>query len=304
MQKIHTEKNKIVTESGDEIVFKGININSPCILKYQENHDFLNDIKNIKEMGANAVRVPICPAYFQSRADYCEEILDPIVYLCKELELYCLLDWHGQGNPITGETRDPENRIEGYMKYDARPEIAKHVANVLSEKYGKENHVLFEVVSSLYLGITDTQWMQFSLEIISIIRKNSNNIVVASAPGWPQNLSVVLENEYIAENVVFGIMVYPGTKNEDVIEKVKEKYPVVITECGYESVQPKEDMMKATKESYAIPLKHFLEKQQFSWFAWCYHPVRQPVLLRSWNPEDLSEWGKYVKEELLQFSNK
>jgi hypothetical protein len=94
MEKLHIESNRIVNESGNEVILKGVNLNSPCILKYQENHDFLDDIRHIKALGANAITVPICPAYFQSRDTYCEDIVDPIVSLCRELDLYCLLAKH------------------------------------------------------------------------------------------------------------------------------------------------------------------------------------------------------------------
>jgi hypothetical protein len=79
---------------------------------------------------------------------------------------------------------------------------------------------------------------------------------------------------------------------------VKKRFPVVITECGYEEINPEEDVLAGSID-YAISLKPFLEENNFSWFAWCYHPTRQPVILNSWNPKDLSEWGKFLKEELL-----
>ncbi|TSD03371.1 MAG: Endoglucanase [Parcubacteria group bacterium Athens0714_16] len=302
MKKIHIELNKILNQSNNEVILKGVNINSPCVLKYQENHDFLEDIKNIKKIGANAITVPICPAYFQSRENYCEDILDPIVSLCKELNMYCLLDWHGQGNPITGETRQPGTLIEGYMKYDARPEIAKKTAEILAKRYGNESHVLFEILSALYLGINGKEWVEFASSIVSIIRKYSENIVVIAAMNWPQNLNALFDNQFEGNNIVFGIMIYPGSKDLDKInvKKLKENHAIIITECGYERLNPKEEMMKSTREEYALPLKKFIIENGFSWFAWCYHPVRQPVMLNSYSPEDFSEWGKFVKDELLK----
>src|SRR3989338_9209270 len=117
-EKLKVSGNKIVNSKGKEIILKGININSPGILKYEEKHDFLQDIKEIKKLGANAVRIPICPAYWQSKKNYCEEILNPIVNLTKKLNLYCCLDWHAQGNLFTGETRDKgKDLINGFKKY-------------------------------------------------------------------------------------------------------------------------------------------------------------------------------------------
>lgn len=297
---LKVDKNKIVDANGNEVILRGININSPGILKYKENHNFLEDIKQIKNLSANAIRVPICPAYFQSKKDYCETILDPIVSLCEELELYCLLDYHGQGNPEKGLTREPKMLIDGFMKYDANYNAAKSAAETLAKKYGKKIHVLFEPLSAYFLDVTQEEYQSISSELTQIIRKHSENIIIVSAVDWPQTLEYALNYKTNISNIAFGIMVYPGTTNEikKIITLVKKHFPIVITECGYERVNPKEEVFAGTKE-YAVSLKAFLEENDFSWFAWCYHPTRQPVLLRSWSPNDLSEWGRFVKKDLL-----
>lgn len=300
MTGLKVDKNKIVDAKGNEVILKGVNINSPCILKYEEHHDFLQDIRNIQRLGANAIRVPICPAYLQSKKDYCVEILDPIVALCKKLNLYCLLDYHGQGNPIKGLTREPKILINGFKKYDANFEAAQKAAETLAKRYGTQNHVLFEPLSAYFLDVTKEEYQTASKKLVSIIRKYSDNIVIISAVGWPQTLEYALNYVVNIPNIAFGIMVYPGTTNEikKIIIQVKKQYPIMITECGYENINPKEEVLAGTKE-YAIALKSFLEKNKLSWFAWCYHSTGQPVILRSWDPNDLSEWGKFVKEELL-----
>lgn len=301
MEKIKVKGNKIVNSEGKEIILKGISINSPGILKYEENHDFLQDIREIKKLGANAVRVPICPAYFLSNENYLEEILDPIVSLTKELRLYCLLTYHGQGNPKKGLVREPKMLINGYMKYDVNSEKIKKSVETLAKRYGKEKNVLFEPISAYFLEVTKEDWLSFSTELLEIIRRYTNNIVIISAVDWPQTLEFALDYIPKFDNIVFGIMIYPGTTSEikEIILKVKEKFSIVVTECGYENINPKEEVLAGTKD-YAIELKPFLEKNNLSWFAWCYHPTRQPVIIRSWNPKDLSEWGKFLKEELLE----
>ena len=300
MEKLMVKENKIVNTNGEEVILKGISINSPGILKYEENHDFLQDIREIKKLGANAVRVPICPAYFLSKEDYLEEILDPIVNLAKELEIYCLLTYHGQGNPKKKLVREPNMLINDYRKYDADSENVKKSVEILAKRYGKEEHVLFEPLSAYFLEVTKEDFIGFSTELLKIIRKYSNNLVVISAVDWPQTLEFALDYSSKFDNIAFGIMVYPGTTNEikEIILKVKEKFPIIVTECGYEEINPKEEVLAGTKD-YAIALKPFLEDNKLSFFAWVYHPKRQPVVLRSWNPDDLSEWGTFLKEELL-----
>lgn len=304
---LKVEKNKIVGTDGKEVILRGINTNSPCILKFQENHDFLDDIKQIKKLGANAVSVPICPAYFQSRSNYCEEILDPVVQICKNLNLYCILDWHAQGNPMKNTTRDPNNFIEGYLKYDANMEVAVNSADFLSSRYKEEPHIIFNPFSA-YLELTKDDYLKSTKILLKTIRNNTNAIIIISAVDWPQTLKYAPLNELENEvNVIYGIMFYYGDTMEEEknnIIKIKEKgYPVIITEWGYQKNNPKEKAMNGGQYDYAKPLGDFMRQNKIGSFAWCYHPTRQPCLLNSWNPGDLSEWGKFLKEYLSSFNS-
>ncbi|KKQ35779.1 MAG: Endoglucanase [Candidatus Nomurabacteria bacterium GW2011_GWB1_37_5] len=297
LHKLKTEGNKIVNELGEEVILKGININSPCILKYQENHDFLNDIREIKKLGTNAVRIPICPAYWQSVENYCEEILNPIVQLSKELDLYCCLDWHAQGNPFKNETREPNQLIEGYMKYDAKKELAFEVLEKISKLYGKENHIIFDVFG-MPIDIENKDWINITQKFVDVVRKNTENIIVVNGTNWSSDLSWVFIDPIKSKNIVYGICYYPLEKTQDisVVIKVKEIYPIIFSECGYTI----DGYFKGTKEDYAAKLKKYVSEYGFGFFAWCYHPKRVPVILNSWDPNDLTEWGRFLKEELLK----
>lgn len=298
MLNLKVKENKIVDSSGKEFLIKGININSPGILKYQENHDFLQDIKEIKKLGANAVRIPICPAYWQSKENYCEEILNPIVELTKKLKLYCCLDWHAQGNPYTNKTRERDNEIiNGFEKYDSRKEIAFSALEKLSKLYGKENHIIFEVFSTP-IDIKNKDWIDISQKFVDIVRKNSKKIIIVQGTNWTSDLSWVLDNPISSKNIVYGFDYYPldlFEQNISVVLRVKEKYPVIFPECGY----TKEGYFKGTKEDYGMKLKKYIFENKIGFFAWAYHPKRGSAILNSWNPNDLTEWGKFLKEELL-----
>jgi len=325
MEKLKVKKNKIMNESGKEIILKGITINSPGILKYEEKHDFLNDIKEIKKLGANAVRVPISPAYFQSKKNYCEEILDPIVSLCGDLELYCLLDWHAHGNPSQDITRKSSRfpDIEGQLVFDANKEHAKKALESLAKRYGKENHVLFETFCTP-IDLSWEEWKSISQDFLSVIRKYSSSIVCINSVNWRQdsegkkvvgevdyaredvqwyqNLKDILKNPLSEKNIVYGAKIYSEVPEEDKksIIELKKEFPILIIECGYEK-DARESYLRGTKESYGYPLKDFLESNKISFFAWAYHPTRQTTILNSWDPKDLTEWGKFLKEELLEF---
>ena len=302
MEKLKVKENKIVNEKGKEIIFKGININSPGILKYEEKHDFLKDIREIKKLGANAVRIPICPAYWQSNKNYCKEILDPIINLTKELKLYCCLDWHAQGNPYKNKTREFGNDlINGFEKYDAKKEVAFDALEIISKRYGKKEHVLFDVFS-MPIDIKNDDWRKIAQEFVNKVRKNTENIIIINGTNWSSDLGWVLENPIKSKNIVYGFCYYPREIFQDLTDvlKVKRKYPVICSECGW---TPK-GYFKGTKEDYGNKLKKYIVEKNIGFFAWVYHPKRVPIILNSWDPNDLTEWGKFLKEELLNNKNK
>jgi len=299
MERLKVIGNKIVNASGEEVILKGININSPGILKYEENHDFLQDIREIKKLGANAVRVPICPAYWQSKENYVSEILDPIISLTKELGLYCCLDWHAQGNLENGVTRDNgKDLIDGFKKYDAKQELAFGVLEKISKRHGHEENVIFNIFS-MPMDIENQNWVKISQKLVEKVRENTSNIIVVNGTNWSSDLSWVLESPIDSENIAYGITYYPfiDSQRESFALGVKKKYPLIFSECGYTEAGT---YFGGTKEDYGKKLKENISDKKVSFFAWAYHPKRVPIILNSWDPNDLTEWGTFLKEELLE----
>ncbi len=294
MNKLEVYKNKIKDSEGKEIILKWICINSPGIL-IDEGHDFLNDIIEIKKLWANAVKIPICPAYRQFYKDYCSKILDPIIELTKKLELYCCLDRHAQGDPFENHTREIWNEIiHGFEKYDAKKEVAFKVLYEISKLYGKEKNIIFDIFS-MPIYIDNNNWRSIAQEFVDIVRSNTTNIIIVNGTNWTSDLSRVLENPIKSNNIVYGFSYYPLEMFQDLtmVFKVNEKYPIIFSECGY----TKEWYFKGTKENYWEKLKEYTSGIGF--FAWAYHPKRVPIILNSWDPNDLSEWWQFLKEELL-----
>jgi len=305
--KLRVQENKIIDEKGREIILHGASINEPYTLMVQEKHDFLEDIKQIKAFGFNTVRVPISPAYWQSRDNYTEKILDPVIFLCREIGLYCVLDWHAQGNPLTGQTRRPDLLIEGFMKYDSKIELAENVLVKLTKRYSKENHVLFEVFA-MPNEITGEDWGGVILPIVKKIRETSDSLLIINAVEWSSDLYWVLKKPVEEKNIAYGIMIYQNSSKNginnvfEMCRKIKNKYPVIITECGFIEESDSKEFI-GTKDSYAVPLKNFIMSNNLSWIAWIWHPFgytsKASTLIKSWNSTDLTNWGEFVKGELL-----
>ena len=89
--------NQFVVD-GQPITFKGVAIADPSkVLKdgrWSKKH-----FEQIKDWGANVVRVPVHPALMRKhgRKNYFK-LLDDAVRWCNELEVYVIIDWHSIGN--------------------------------------------------------------------------------------------------------------------------------------------------------------------------------------------------------------
>ena len=85
---------------------------------YSESHLQEADIKNIKEMGFNLVRMPFNYRYFESDLkpfEYFEgafDYLDKLFNWCKKYEIYILLDFHAL--PGGHNTTPPSDNVTGY----------------------------------------------------------------------------------------------------------------------------------------------------------------------------------------------
>lgn len=302
MNKLMVLGNKIINEEGKEIILKGACLIDPALTLKRDNHFSLKDLKNIKEFGFNTIKIVIIPSMFESEKNYCKKFLDKIVIECKKLGLYCWIDWHAHGNPLTGETRSPEILDENFMRYDARKKVAIKVWKTLAKRYGKEKHVIFEIFANP-LGPKWDEWKKVAEELVKIIRKFSKNIISVSGTDFMRDLSGVLKNPLKEKNIIYSVAIYPNYEvDKKVVAEVKKKYPVNVVECGF-TEKTHDKVFEGSEKDYAIPLNKFLKENKIGFMAWVYHPFgltsKASVLINSWNPKDLSAWGRFVKEKML-----
>ncbi len=305
MEHLKVIKNKIVNSEGVEIIVKGASIIDPALVHYRDNHIYSRgDIEQIKKIGFNTVKIVIVPSMWEAEKDYVKKFLDPVVNLCKEFGLYCWIDWHAHGNPVTDETRRSDLLDNGFLRYNSRKELAKKVLINIAKRYSEEDHIILELFANP-LGPSWNEWKLLAQEWVDEIRKYTSVIISISGVKWMSDLKGVIENPIKGDNIIYGVAFYPGFKiNKKALLETKKKYPVVITECGFiEESADEGGIFEGSVKSYAISFKKFVYENKLSWIAWVYHPFgltsKASVLINSWTADDLSNWGKFVKEELL-----
>jgi endoglucanase len=298
-------KNNLIFEGNTAMVLRGMAIADPVRL----NGRAKELLKDIVDFGANTVRIPIVPGLFQIDNEYLEKNIDELVFECKRLGIYCILDWHAIGNPIKGETRMKEHYFEKegarFYEYESNINICKNAWSVISKRYRQENHVIFEIFNEPAPGENDIPHMQLSAlfwedwkkeaeNIIDIIRENSKNLILVGSIKWAYDLVPVLKNPIKKENIAYSIHMYPvhAAWKIDLANAIKI-LPLIITEWGF-SESTTQEFMRGTEKEYGLPVLNYFELKKISWIAWCYDWIWDPKMLCSAESKTLTAWGKLI----------
>ncbi|MEK6934353.1 MAG: glycoside hydrolase family 5 protein [Nanoarchaeota archaeon] len=315
MQAIFVNKSKLIVND-QEILLKGVSLPDPYWLRDKEKQEIKETISLIKDLGFNTVRIPILPGHFVYHKGFIDKTIKKIADTCLERGLYCILDWHAIGNPLHNETRLKEYfHVHNHKKifwYLADKKIAIQGIKQLSESFGEMPNVIFEIynepcpaeknVSRLNLSaLPFEKWKKIAVELIKIIRENSNNLIIVSSNYWSFNLKDTAKKPYDKfANIAYSFHCYPLKNNKnwkEMLESLK-KFPIVVTEFGYDTDE--KSQYKSSYKNYLKPFIEYLTQKQISWIGWCFSASWRPRIVSKWEPFKLSEFGKHLLEYLDQ----
>ena len=136
----------------------------------------------------------------------------------------------------------------------------------------------------------------------------ANNIVVISGLDWGYELDGIAKGYVIEDKGGNGILLdshqYPWKELdrwEELVDVVKDKYPILIGECGHygENVVVYEAPQREVSYKWVPRLLNWVEKNEYHITAWDFHHEAGPQLVK--NLEDFEPtpfWGVYYKEFL------
>ena len=294
--------NQFVDSAGKPIVFRGVAIGDPDKLA-KSGHWDKRIFAEIKAWGANVVRVPVHPVAWRARgAKAYLALLDEGVGWAREAGLYIMVDWHVIGNLRTELMQDP-------MYDTTRKETYEFWRTVASHYRDDPTVVLYELFNEPtdYDGtlgrLTWAEWKPILEEIVGIVRANDpSSIVVVAGLDWAYELRDVLASPVDAPAVAYASHPYPQKREEPWEEKweadwgrVAAKYPVFVTELGYDR---KGSIPFIGTHHYGRAIVSYMEKRGMSWAAWCFDPDWGPTLVQDWSFTP-TEQGRLWKAALL-----
>jgi len=325
LSKLKVSGNRIVTEGGQEVRLRGVNFADPFLLEKDDlNRDgvpdrhfsekIAEDFARVKALGANIVRLMIYPGYYRLAGGegYLTAYVDRMVDLAEGNGLYIIIDYHVIGRP-GGWYDSPSDAT--LWEYPAKvhytdSDMAVAFWNTVAARYGKRNHVLFEIYNEPADETADFTWADWRPTgqlLIDTVRKHSDNIVLGSGPKYSNDLSDVPKNPYSDSNLAYVAHIYPGTvpKGEDQVSQweklfgfLAKTYPVIVSEWGFSNGG--DETTNGTLEGYGRPLLDYLDQKKIHWTAFVYHPMDmgqgQLMLESDWTT--LTEFGQFVKQRL------
>ncbi len=322
---LHVSGNRIVDPQGAEVRLRGVDIQDPFVLDHDDadedgkpDHPVAEadtDFARIASWGANAVRLMIYPGFVSHVGidSYLERYVDRLVDLAGRHRMYAVIDYHPIGEPDRWD--ESATAADIVWRYPTRVRVfdsdfgrATAFWNAVAARYGRRNHVLFEIWNEPAAEnderFTWAKWRPFGERLNRIVRERSGNIIIAPGPHYTSDLSDVPTSPYSDTNLAYSIHIYPGHVGAGVDPRpewdrrfgfLTETYPIVVTEWGFKA--DGDEVTKGTVEGYGRPFMEYMDARRLSWSACAYVADGSLAMWgRDWRTP--TEYGAFVRESL------
>jgi len=304
---IKVDGKRFVNESGQTVIFQGVNIADPDKLeksgKWEKKH-----FEEAKNWGSNIIRLPIHPAAWRERgSEEYIKLIDQAVEWSKELGLYLILDWHSIGNLKDGKFQSP-----GYI---TTKEETYEFWQIMSKKYANEPVIaMYELyneptVSGERFGTCSwSEWKKMNEEMIDIIRENHPKaVILVTGFNWGYDLTPVKDNPIERSGVAYVSHPYPEKRTQPWEPKweedwgfVADKYPMILTEIGFALPEEKGVHVPVHgDEIYGNAIVDYCARKGISWVVWCFDPTWAPYMFTDWNYTPTRQ-GAFFKKVMLK----
>ena len=295
---LHTEGRWFVTEKGEKIILRGVNIPS---MEWNASGD--NMLASVEYMvnvwGCNLLRIPLAQDRWYGYASEQQDggagyraLVQKIVEKGDDLGAYIWLDLHwsngNQWGSYIGQHKMPDENSKLFW-IDVATLYKNHPA-VLFGLYNEPYGISWDLwrnggeFTEDYDRGGETGTLTYRAvghqELYETVRSTgAENIVIAAGLDWGYDLSGIL-NGYALDgyNIAYDTHPYPWKdKNWDGRwGDIGEQFPIIVGEWGLNKEE-------AGHQQYGVDIVAYMRQHSFSWAAWCLHPSAGPQLIKDWN---------------------
>lgn len=274
MPKLKVEGSHLATQNGTHVTLRGVSL---CSLEW---HKPLQQIEQITrsplKWDANVLRLPVQVKEWNrvGAGSYIKNYLDPAVALCKQNNIYCIIDWHQ-----IGPWKDPK-------VISTLTDFWKRVA----PRYASNPNILYEVFNEPMSpgDMTKENWAAWKASAqvwVDMIRRDApDTVILIGSPHWSQMPQFAAADPFKGDNLAYVMHLYPNWKQEKwdkLFGNAADTVPIFITEWGWSATPKNKKMVFAgNAQTYGTPLRTYLDqKPHINWTAWSYDPACGPAML-------------------------
>jgi endoglucanase len=306
------EGNKLINESGHQVIFKGVSIADPDKL-LKQNKWSLALFTELKNWGVNIVRVPIHPKAWRERGklDYLQH-LDEAVVWANSLGIYLIVDWHSIGYL-------PKNVYQDQNYITDLSETQSFWRTIAARYTGVSTIAVYELFNEPTdlggkAGKADwSDWKAINENLIDIIYQYDTQVIpLVAGFNWAYDLTPLKNQAIERAGVAYTSHPYPQKTSMSIISKQENfalwqrewgfaaaTYPIIVTELGW--VQPNgygAHIPVKNDGSYGPQIIEFMQQRDISWLAWVFDPQWSPTLISDWQFTP-TEQGQFFKQQML-----
>lgn len=205
------------------------------------------------------------------------------------LGMYVIIDWHVLND------RDPNVHKEEALAFFRE----------MSALYKDHQNVLYEICNEPNSGVSWNSIQSYAREVIPAIRANdSDAVVIVGTPTWSQDIDLAAAAPLEYDNILYALHFYAATHKDWLRQRLEacasQGLPIFVSEFGTcdASGNGGNDFGQASQ------WLQLLDRHQISYCCWNLANKAESSSVISpdcskisgWNPEDLSESGKWIFE--------
>lgn len=294
---LRAKGNCITNDFSDNILLKGL-MPLDFLVLYDTGRLKKATFDDMKNAGANVVRIPIHPDHWVRVDDYLEKLVVPAVTWANELGMYAIIDLHFIGNIVTGEGIN----LEGV---DNPKELAEDFWIKAASRFKDSQNVLFEICNEP-AQIEEKQWRDYADSMVDLIRsQGAAQMIIVGGVRYSQLLSWVKEYPISDNNIAYAAHIYPAHDSsewENWFGEVSMNKPVIVTEWGYideNREETEQAYLVGDKNSYGVPFLNYLEEKNIGWVACWYDDTWEPEIFKK-GGAGYTNYGQFVMDKLKE----
>ena len=298
--KLSVDGRDLVNQYGEKVQLIGLSTHGLQWAGKYVNYDTFKAVRD--SFGINVIRLSL----YTSENGYCtgsdaqkEKLYNLVVKgieYATQLDMYVVVDWHMLGAEDDGD-ENPLYYLDESMDFFDK----------ITKLYKDNENLLFEIMNE---PCGDTTWQDckdYANQVIPVIRKNNDGIVLVGNPRWTADLDSVMKDPLTGyENIMYTYHFYAANHSDtrQVVEAYSKGFPVFISEHGGMMSDGDGDI----NYDYIKNWYNVLNARNISYIAWNISNTKGSASILKYNNSTLTEfnstnmkaWGIYYRAQVRQ----